>query len=696
MRGDSQPKTSNGVPESAALQSKNHYSSGVGISLRESDSAFITFLTRRQALKILGAGAMLVAAGPLSARRVGAAASAPSRLSRKSSTASPVLQGFPLTDVRLLDGPFFEAQKRDESYLLKLEPDRMLHNFRVNAGLEPKAPVYGGWESVGTWADIRAHGHTLGHYLSAASLMFASTGHAELRQRVDYIVGELKVCQDSGKTGLICAFPDKSAQIDNLLSGRRAVGVPWYTLHKISAGLRDAYLFCNSALAREVLAKLADWAVGVTEGLSDEQFQRMLGVEHGGMNEVLADVYTLTKEGKHLALAERFCHQAILTPLSEGRDTLNGLHSNTQIPKIVGFERLYQLTGKSQYHAAAEFFWKTVTGTRSFVTGGNGDNEHFFPIDEFARHLSSAKTMETCCSHNMLRLTRLLLANEPLAIYGDYYEKTLYNAILGSQDPDTGMITYFQSTRPGYLKLFCTPFDSFWCCTGTGIENHAKYGDSIYFRGAPRGPQSDSLYVNLFIASTLDWKEKGIFLRQHTTFPETGKTRLEIKTASPQRFALHIRHPGWAAAASVHLNGAPAKLSRKSGSYIVLNRRWKTGDVVEVDMSMELRMELLPGTTDTAAVVFGPLVLVGALGHKVQVGDDLHVNERTIGSVFNEPVDVPTFVGDLASIPGKIKPSGAPLAFKTDGVGHPDDVTLIPYYKVAHQHYNMYWRIKNA
>jgi DUF1680 family protein len=572
----------------------------------------------------------------------------------------------------------------------------MLHNFRVNAGLEPKAPIYGGWESVQMWADIRAHGHTLGHYLTAASLMYASTGHDEMKRRVDYIVGELKECQDAGKTGLICAFPDKSEQIDNLVAGRRAVGVPWYTLHKIFAGLRDAHFFCGSATARDVMVKLADWVADVTHGMTDEQFQKMLGVEHGGMNEVLADVYALTNDDKHLALAERFCHQAILVPMSEGNDNLNGLHSNTQIPKIVGFERLYELTGKPQYHAAAEFFWKTVTGTRSFATGGNGDNEHFFPVTDFAHHLPSAKTMETCCSYNMLRLTRALFVNNPTAAYGDYYERTLCNAILGSQDPDTGMMTYFQSTRPGYIKLFCTPFDSFWCCTGTGIENHAKYGDSIYFRGRPGGPEADSLYVNLFIASTLRWREKKIGIKQVTSFPESGQTRLEIETDSPQNFALHLRHPAWTATASIKVNGKAAEVSRKPGSFVELKRRWKNGDVVEVDLPMTVRTELLPGTTDTAAVIYGPLVLVGALGHGVKPGEDLHVNERTIGSVLNEPIDVPAFAGDMAAVPGKVQSTGTPLTFKTDGLGRPGDVTLVPYYKMAHQHYNMYWKIQNA
>ena len=653
-------------------------------------------LTRRQMLRLMGSGALLVAGGTLAPGVAHAAVQIATRPNHKVPANVPTLQAFPLSDVRLLEGPFLEAQRRDEAYLLELEPDRLLHNFRVNAGLEPNAPVYGGWESAQIWADIRCQGHTLGHYLSAASLMFASTGHDAMKQRVDYIVHELQACQDAGKTGLVCAFPDNSAQIDNLVAGRRSTGVPWYTLHKIFAGLRDAHLFCDSAAALAVLVRLTDWAGDVTKDMTDDQFQRMLGVEHGGMNEVLADVFTLTHEEKHLALAERFCHQAILTPLSEGRDALNNLHSNTQIPKIIGFERLYQLTGKPQYHAAAEFFWQTVTGTRSFATGGNGDNEHFFPVNQFARHLSSAKTMETCCSHNMLRLTRMLFAGNPAAAYGDYYEKTLCNAILGSQDPNTGMMTYFQSTRPGYIKLFCTPFDSFWCCTGTGIENHAKYGDSIYFSGTPDGLLPDSIYVNLFLASTLNWREKGITLRQTTNFPETGQTRLEIQAQSPQRFTLNIRHPGWAKTAQVSVNGKVVKTSYTSGSFVAMKRRWKNGDVIEVDMPMDLRMELLPGTTNTAAVVYGPIVLVGALGHAVNPGENLHVNERSIGSVFNDHIAVPSITGDLASLPRKIKPAGTPLTFKTEALGQPEEVTLVPYYQMALQHYNMYWKIQNT
>ncbi len=659
-------------------------------------------LTRRRILQVLGsaaAGATLevnlgdrgALAGPT------AAPGAPEPVAPPPVALHPVAlraQPFSLTAVRLLDGPFKDAQDRDRTYLLSLDPDRMLHNFRVNAGLPPKAPVYGGWESVATWADIRAHGHTLGHYLTACALMFASTGNDEFKRRCDTIVGDLAECQTAAKTGLINAFPDNTTQIDNLVTKQRATGVPWYTLHKIFAGLRDAHLYCDIAAARTVLVKLSDWAIATTQSMTDAQFEAMLGTEHGGMNEVLADVYEITGDAKYLKLAERFSHKLLLEPLSQSRDTLDGLHSNTQIPKVVGFQRIHLLTGEPSYSAAAQFFWKTVVTTRSFATGGNADNEHFFPVSEFDKHIPSAKTMETCCSHNMLRLTRMLFTTDPTAGYADYYERTLYNTILASQDPDSGMMTYFQSTRPGYVKLYCTPVDSFWCCTGTGIENHAKYGDSIYFHGTQDG--TDCLYVNLFIASTLHWKEKGLALTQTTKFPEVGRTRLEVTAAGPGDVTMKIRHPGWCAKATVKVNGTMAATSQDPGVYIALKRRWKAGDVVDVEMPMALGMEPLHASTNHAAVVYGPIVLAGALGKKGPPGADLHVNERTIGEPFNDPIEVPVLVGDLANMAARIKPTSSPLTFRTDGLGRPAEVTLVPYYRIAHEHYNLYWRIVGA
>jgi DUF1680 family protein len=407
------------------------------------------------------------------------------------------------------------------------------------------------------------------------------------------------------------------------------------------------------------------------------------------MNEILADVYILSGDPKYLKLSQRFCHRAVLDPLAQGRDTLDNLHSNTQIPKFIGFERLYGLSGDPKYHSAASFFWETVTKNRAFVTGGNGDREHFFPIQQFRQHLDSGKTMETCCSYNMLRLTRLLFEQNPAPAYADYYERTLYNSILASQDPDTGMMTYFQPTRPGYLKFYHTPTDSFWCCTGSGMENHAKYGDSIYFH------DERSLYINLFIPSTLEWKDKGVKVTQTTRFPETGSTRLRIETRRPVRMTIQIRHPGWCEGPVVKVNGLAIPIRTQPGSYIAIDRTWRNGDAIDVDLPMSLRIEPLPGNPDLVAFVYGPIVLAGRLGTAgIAPGADIIQNERTIGDIFNQPIEVPSLVGDPATMLQKVQPvSGQPLMFETTGLGKPRDVTLIPYYRIAHERYSIYWNV---
>ena len=644
-------------------------------------------LTRRELLRTAGAAAVAAVGAALPAAFASAESQSPSE--RVKGAVTPHASAFELADVRLLDGPFRRAQELDAKYMLRLEPDRLLHNFRVNAGLKPKAPVYGGWESVEPWVEIRCHGHTLGHYLSACSMMFAATGDEQFKRRSDYVVAELRECQDAGGSGLVCAFPDGDKPLREVLDAKRFVGVPWYTMHKIFVGLRDAYLYTDNRTALDVLVKLSDWAVAHTRNISDEQFQRMLGTEHGGMNEVLADVYALTGEARFLTLAERFCHRALLVPLTQSRDTLDKLHSNTQIPKVIGFNRLYELTGREDYGAASRFFWRTVVERRTFATGGNGDVEHFFPPAEFLKHLGSAKTMETCCAHNMLRLTRSLFALEPTAAYADYYERTLYNSILASQDPDSGMMTYFQPTRPGYLKLYCTPTDSFWCCTGSGMENHAKYGDSVYFRTA------DALYVNLFIPSTLKWEEKGLTLTQTTRFPEQDRTRLRLSVRKPSRLTLNVRHPAWCSAATVFINGRRHTTSRRPGGYVAVSRMWRDGDTVEVHLPMSLRAEPLPGNPDVVAFLYGPIVLAGRLGRQgLKPGADIIVNERTYGDVLNDKVEVPVLVGDVREIVSQVKPSkGEALTFHTSGVGRPRDVSLIPYYRIAHERYNLYWKV---
>lgn len=592
---------------------------------------------------------------------------------------------FDMSDITLTESPFLHAQRMTEAYLLRLSPDRMLHNFRKNAGLQPRAPVYGGWESEKIWEDINCHGHTLGHYLSACALAYSATGKAEYRNRVEYIASELAACQRASGSGLVCAFPKGAALVAAHLRGEKTTGVPWYTLHKVYAGLRDAAELADSARARDVLLRLADWGVVATRDLSDEAFEAMLETEHGGMNEIYADLFAMTGKPEYRTLAERFSHKAILRPLANRRDHLDGLHANTQVPKIVGFQRVHEVTGAPEYHRAAQFFWQTVTGPRAFATGGHGDNEHFFPIADGAAHVFSAKGSETCCQHNMLKLTRALFMAEPKAEYADYYEGTLYNGILASQDPDSGMATYFQGARPGYMKLYHTPEDSFWCCTGTGMENHVKYRDSIYFHNA------DTLWVNLFIPSAVRWRDKHAEIAQETAFPEKPETLLRWKCTRPFEATLNLRHPGWSRTARVLVNGVEVEMSDRPGRYLAVRRTWRNGDTVALQMTMETSAQHLPAADDIVAFRHGPLVLAAALG-QVPQGSDIVVNERLYGNYNDAPVKVPQLAGDPHELTAAIRGGPGPLEFElpaSDG----SPVRLVPYFRITHQRYATYWKL---
>jgi DUF1680 family protein len=641
-----------------------------------------TGLARRRFLANAGIGALSAGLGLPSAATAGAAPWA------GAGGAKPTLQPFDMADVTLAEGPFLHAQRMTEAYLLTLKPDRMLHNFRVNAGLAPKAPVYGGWESVETWADINCHGHTLGHYLSACALAFRSTRDTRFKQHIDYIAGELAACQSASGSGLVCAFPKGPALIAAHLRGEKITGVPWYTLHKIYAGLRDAVLLADSKAAHPVLLRLADWGVVATATLNDAEFEAMLATEHGGMNEIYADLYLMTGKPEYRTLAQRFSHKAILDPLAKGRDHLDGLHANTQVPKAIGFHRVYEATGDARYRDAAAFFWRTVARTRSFVTGGHGDNEHFFAPADFANHVFSAKASETCCQHNMLRLTRALFLEDPRPEYADYYERTLYNGILASQDPDSGMTTYFQGARPGYMKLYHTPENSFWCCTGTGMESHVKYRDSIYFH------DDAALYVNLFIPSSVAWNAKGARLTQTTSFPDAPATTLRWTLARPTDLTLKLRHPHWSASATVFVNGAETQRSTRPGSYIELARTWRSGDTIELRLIMEARAEAAPAAPDIVAFTYGPLVLAGDLGREgLAPGSDIVVNERKFGSYNDTPVAVPALAGDPDDLAASIRPGSKPLDF-TIASASGDPVRLIPYHRIAHQRYATYWKLQ--
>ncbi|GMV97869.1 MAG: glycosyl hydrolase [Phycisphaerae bacterium] len=542
---------------------------------------------------------------------------------------------FPLQDVRLLDGPFRRARDLDRQYLLSLDVDRLLHNFRVNAGLPSSAVPLGGWEEP----KCELRGHFAGHYLSACALMYAGTGEERLKEKGDAVVSGLAECQARIGGGYLSAFPE---EFFDRVEKQQRVWAPYYTLHKIYAGLLDMYVYCGNRQALEVCRTFADWVIARNAKLSDQQMQQMLENEHGGMNEVLANLYALTGEEKYLAIALRFNHMAVIGPASRREDRLTGLHANTQIPKFVGTARLYELTGQDRLKTASEFFWETVVNERSYVIGGHSDGEHFSAKERLSRALGP-NTTETCNTYNMLKLTRHLFCWEPKASYADYYERALYNHILSSQDPRTGMMCYYVPLRSGSHKVYNGPLDAFWCCTGTGVENHAKYGDSIYFRD-----DDSNVWVNLFIASELNWRAKGLLIRQETHFPDQPATRLTLSCSAPVELTLNVRHPYWALRGfEIAVNGRQQDVASRPGSYASIRRIWTTGDTVEVSMPFSLRTEGFRDNPRRFAFLFGPLVLSAQVD--AREGLPLVVTEKEPAAIGLQPVSdagrTNTFVG---------------------------------------------------
>jgi len=594
-------------------------------------------------------------------------------------------RGFALTEVRLLDGPFREAMLRDQEFLLSLDLDRLLHTFRLNAGLPSSATPLGGWEAP----DVELRGHSLGHFLSASALMYAATGDARFKARADAVVAELARIQEAlakrSNAGYLSAFPE---EFFDRLEKRQRVWAPYYTLHKIMAGLLDVHERCGNAPALDVLMKMAGWVKLRMDRLSDEQRQAALETEFGGMNEVLANLYAVTGDPEHLRLARYFDHRAVFDPLARGEDKLDGLHANTQIPKAIGAAREYEMSGETRYRDIASFFWQRVAQYRSYVTGGHSDNESFFPIERFSQHLGAASA-ETCNTYNMLKLTRHLFQWAPSAELMDFYERALLNHILASQDPATGMMIYYCPLKPGAFKTYSKPDASFWCCVGTGMENHAKYADTIYFHG------DDSLYVNLFVPSELTWREKGLVVRQDTRFPEEDTTRLTLQPDRPLRLAMKVRYPAWARSGiTVTVDGRNEKVSATPGSYLTIERQWKKGDVIQVRLPMSLRQEAMPDDPKTVALLYGPLVLAGDLGREglsesVRYGPSAPPMRRVT------PVEVPALVvADPQGLLASVRPvPGAPIGFRTEGIGRPRDLSLIPFYKASDQRYSVYWNV---
>ena len=598
------------------------------------------------------------------------------------------LNPFRLDQVKLLDSPFRDAMELDKKYLLSLDMDRLLVDYRKVAGLTSSVEPYGGWEQQGL------NGHTLGHYLSACSMMFAATGEEEFNRRVNYIVDALYDIQKTRGSGYIGGikpdFFEKSAfdpevEVRNFRFG--GVWSPWYNIHKVFAGLIDANTYCKSEKAVEVVTGLADWAVNISNQLPDSLFKRMLDCEFGGINDALAELYSITGKDDYLGLAVRFDHEKVFNPLEKGEDKLNGLHANTQIPKMIGAARIYGLTGNEKYRNIASNFWDIVVYHHTYIQGGNSSGEYFGPADSLASRISDA-TCETCNTYNMLKLTRHLFMMTGDIKYADYYEQALFNHILASQDHETGMMLYFAALEPGYFKIFNSPEQSFWCCTGTGMENHTKYGNSIYYH------DDQGVWINLFIASELDWEDKGFTIRQETSFPENDKITITILAAPVKNVPVNIRIPWWAfSGASVQINDEEPESGAEPGSFITISRKWKEGDLIRIQLPMSIHISTLPDNDRKFATMFGPVVLAGNFG-ETGLPREWHYPDDNVGNAreANKGFQVPEIVGDLNKPDEWIIPvESKPLTFRTVNAGIPEDVLLVPFYKINYERYTIYF-----
>ncbi len=602
---------------------------------------------------------------------------------------------FPIESVTLLDGPFKRAQDKNVEYLLALDPDRLLAPFLREAGLPTYASSYGNWESSGL------DGHIGGHYLSALALAYSATGNAELKARLNVMVDTLVQVQIANGDGYIGGVPGSKQfwqEVANQDLNIEAFSlnqkwVPWYNLHKTFAGLRDAYLYTNNVKAKQAFLKLSDWAFNITRNMSDATLQSMLTAEHGGMNEVLADAYAISGDEKYLILARRFTHRDILNPLLAGEDRLTGLHANTQIPKIVGVARIGDITDDASWQAAADFFWHTVSQDRTVSIGGNSVSEHFHSRDNFLPMVEEVEGPETCNTYNMLKLSQMLYARSGQLQYVQYYEKALYNHILSSQHPETGGLVYFTPLRPQHYRKYSTVENSMWCCVGTGIENHSKYGEFIYAH------RDDNLFVNLWIPSRLNWQAKGVQLSQETRFPEDNKTQLTIEQGGA--FQLHIRIPAWQSieAMKISVNGEAVPIVAKPGEYLPIARDWKVGDRVTVELHPTIVAEPLPDGRDYYSVTYGPIVLAAksnpfpgeTLNYFAEDSRMAHIAEGATCPIWQAP----RIVGEKPNFYQSIQRVSSPLlTFEmpaTDSEGRAITLTLEPFYRVHESRYSVYF-----
>lgn len=593
---------------------------------------------------------------------------------------APTIQPFALHEVQLQPGPLQQAREWNRSYMLRLPNDRLLHTFRLNAGIHSDAKPLGGWEAP----ECELRGHFVGHYLSAASLLYASTGDPAIKAKADELVAGIADCQKNlDCNGYVSAFPQ---EFFDRLDRRVNVWAPFYTLHKIMAGLLDMHVQSGNGQALDVLVGLAGWVDGWTANKSEAHMQDILNTEYGGMNEVLYNLAAVTGDDRWARAGDRFTKKIFFTPLALRRDELKGLHCNTHMPQVTGAARRYELTSDARFRDVANFFWETMAESRTYATGGSGNNEHWLtsPHHLALEMQTSSNHQECCCAYNMMKLARHLYGWSGDARYIDYYERNLFNHRLGMIQPETGLTGYFLSLSDGAWKTAGTEDDSFWCCNGTGLEEFAKLNDTIYFR------DDDGVYVNLFVPSRLEWKARGIRLEQATSFPESDRTAVTVHAAPASAWTLHVRVPGWTTAeCALRINGNPVAVAASPSSYLAIRREWKPGDRLEFTAPMRLAAEPLSDDPARQAFLFGPIVLAGQFP-RGPISDDLkHRQGPKLAEV--QTLEVP----DLKARGEKLEDwmhavPGQPLHFRT--TGQREDVTLKPLHQ-SWDRYAVYWNV---
>lgn len=594
---------------------------------------------------------------------------------------------FSLTKVRLLDSEFKRHEELAGKWLRGMDNDRLLLSFRITAGihtvLNERSKIYQGWESL----QCELRGHTLGHVLSSLALMYASTGDAYYSQKGDSLVRGLAEVQGALKRGYISAFPERF--VDRAIKGEK-VWAPWYTLHKIEAGLLEQYIYCNNRQALDMAIKFAEWAYNKLKPLRKEQLAVMLKSEYGGIGEAFYILYELTGDIRFQQLAGMFYRSEILDPLASGIDNLKGNHANTYIPIVITEARGHEISGEKKKEILSRFFWDRVVEHHTFATGGNSDKEFFFSPDALSKNMGP-RSIECCNVYNMLKLTTHLFTWNPDVRLADYYEQALYNQILAAQDPRTGANCYYMSLKPGLFKVYGTREKSFWCCMGTGLESNAKLAEAIYFR------DNKGIYVNLFIPSELTWDDKSLVLRQEANYPESEKVRITIVQATGIFLDIRLRYPSWAVdGCSVEVNGKKQKVKVKPGNYISLSRQWKAGDVIEYSLPMRLRLSPANDDPHVAAVCYGPILLAGAMGTEgLKLPAPYAVNQWAY-----QNYNVPLSISDTIHVSGKSvehwvkKLSGESLNFEITDLLTNNKTSLIPFYKLHHQRYILYWKLK--